>query len=236
MSESGETPSGAGIKTKRIDRFRQGFSIMMSADYDRHVDPNFYDDRQRRGSREILGREVVGVLSRYLPALNAQGEKPKVLDMAAGTGIISEVLKNQGYDVTATDLSRKAIDFLADKFPDIKTVQADMNEALPIEDDKFDGVTTVWGNRFIKDTDAFLSEVRRVLKPGGIFAWPLFPTEISNWKLRNGVGQHTGINTLSKDAQAVGFSVVEKINFLTRCRKQPGLPLIHTPGYLILKK
>lgn len=52
-----------------------------------------------------------------------------------------------------------------------------MNQSLPFSDESFDGITTVASNRYMTDTDELLRETFRVLKPGGVFLWPVFVSE-----------------------------------------------------------
>ena len=102
--------------------------------------------------------------------------QPKnILDIATGTGDLAIALANSsaekivGLDISAGMLSvgQKKIDAkeLGDK---IEMVQAD-SEDLPYNDNFFDAVTVAFGVRNFENLDQGLSEINRVLKPGGIF-------------------------------------------------------------------
>jgi len=178
---------------------------------DKYDDPAVYENYvDKRGHRSNLAKSLVELIKREKPSI--PGDTPlRALDIAAGTGIISQELQNAGYSVTAIDHDEKMLDFLRKKSPFIEAKQADMNQELPFEDNSYDVITSVFGNRYIKDTDAFLKEIHRVLKPGGVFVWPIFPNERPFWKMRNGIRQHTRSNFLVKDAQEAGFDEVEVV-------------------------
>ena len=92
----------------------------------------------------------------------------KVLDVAAGTGVSSEPFADAGVDVIAADLSEGMLDVGRRRRPDMTFVQADVT-ALPFEDGTFDAVTMSYGLRNVADYPKALSEIYRVLKPGGIW-------------------------------------------------------------------
>lgn len=90
----------------------------------------------------------------------------RILDIAAGTGTSSAALARTGATVTAADFSAGMIEVGRQRHPEIEFVQADaMN--LPFGDDEFDVVTISFGLRNIEDPRTALSEMFRVLKPGG---------------------------------------------------------------------
>jgi ubiquinone/menaquinone biosynthesis C-methylase UbiE len=96
-----------------------------------------------------------------------------VLDVATGTGepglTIASILKNG--KVTATDLSEKMVavaeqNALKRGIKNFEAICCDASE-LPFEDDSFDAVTCRFGFNLFPDMDLALSEMIRVLKPGG---------------------------------------------------------------------
>ena len=162
-------------KASLWDRIKTAKQVAVSSNYDLDVDPQAYEAYVTSTGRRIEhARVLADLMERYVPITSGE-EQACILDIAAGTGIISRSLAEKGYSVTATDVSQNALHYLNEQSSGIETVHADMNEKLPFEDESFEGVTSVWANRFIKDTDAFLSDVHRILKPGGVFVWPIFP-------------------------------------------------------------
>lgn len=86
-----------------------------------------------------------------------------VLDVAAGTGDLSRELARQGLRAVATDLSYNMLAH-ARRVPD--RVQADAL-SLPFATASVDGVTCGYALRNFTDLAATLTEVGRVVRPGG---------------------------------------------------------------------
>ncbi len=150
-------------------------SINTSSHYDRDVNPKIYERFVNFYGRERIGEHIAETLLNFLPT--EKGSPKKVLDIGAGTGIISEALKAHNYQVTAVDLSKNALTYLREKRPNTDAVQLDMNASLPFESESFDGITTYGSNRYVNDPAKLLAETWNVLKPGGVFLWPLIEYE-----------------------------------------------------------
>jgi demethylmenaquinone methyltransferase/2-methoxy-6-polyprenyl-1,4-benzoquinol methylase len=90
-----------------------------------------------------------------------------VLDVAAGTGMLSEELRAAGAAVLALDLSREMLRVGARRgTPDILWCNGNALR-LPLRDACIDGVTIAFGLRNLPDTRWGLAEFARVLRPGG---------------------------------------------------------------------
>ncbi len=89
-----------------------------------------------------------------------------ILDLAAGTGASSAALAQSGAHVVACDLSEGMIEVGRRRHPDLEFVEGDAT-ALGFPDASFDAVTISYGLRNIADTEAALSEMARVTRPGG---------------------------------------------------------------------
>jgi demethylmenaquinone methyltransferase/2-methoxy-6-polyprenyl-1,4-benzoquinol methylase len=106
-------------------------------------------------------RVTVRKLEGLLPA------NPRVLDVACGTGDLSiEIFEQAGAEVIGVDFCRPMLDLARQKAQRISFVEGDAL-GLPFPDKAFDGVTIGFGLRNLSSTEAGLSELRRVLKPGG---------------------------------------------------------------------
>jgi demethylmenaquinone methyltransferase/2-methoxy-6-polyprenyl-1,4-benzoquinol methylase len=90
----------------------------------------------------------------------------RILDVAAGTGTSSAALAHRGATVVALDFSPGMIAEGRRRHPKIEFVEGDA-ERLPFGDDEFDAVTISFGLRNVEHPQAALSEMYRVLKPGG---------------------------------------------------------------------
>lgn len=95
----------------------------------------------------------------------------KVLDLGCGIGQYTRYFLEEGCEVVASDISFKALEYLAQKTPGIKVVQQDMSEKLKFEDDSFDIVFANLSIHFFskEDTENLIKEIRRILKSGGYF-------------------------------------------------------------------
>ena len=89
-----------------------------------------------------------------------------ILDLAAGTGSSSVVFLREGVKVVAADFSNGMLEEGRRRHPELEFVFADAS-ALPFADTEFDTVTISFGIRNVEKTEVALSEMLRVLKPGG---------------------------------------------------------------------
>lgn len=98
-----------------------------------------------------------------------------VLEVAAGTGVVTRALAtlaDEEIDIVATDLNPamlKEAESIGTARP-VRWQQADaMN--LPFADGEFDAVVCQFGAMFFPDKAKAFAEVRRVLRPGGVFVF-----------------------------------------------------------------
>lgn len=96
----------------------------------------------------------------------AVGARPgeRVLDLAAGTAVSTEVLARSGAFCVAADFSLGMLREGSRR--QVPRVAADALR-LPFADDAFDVATVSFGLRNFHDTVAALAELRRVVRPGG---------------------------------------------------------------------
>ena len=98
-----------------------------------------------------------------------------VLDIATGTGDLAiNMTKTGATRIVGLDLSEGMLSVGRKKISEkglgkkIEMIQGD-SEALPFEDNSFDAITVAFGVRNFEDLEKGLSEILRVMKPGGIF-------------------------------------------------------------------
>ena len=94
----------------------------------------------------------------------------KVLDIACGAGYGSALLAQTAAHVTGADIADAAVDHARRRYEAVGNLefrQADC-AALPFADASFDAVVSFETIEHIGAQDAFLDEVRRVLRPGGL--------------------------------------------------------------------
>lgn len=94
-----------------------------------------------------------------------------LLDLGCGIGQYSKYFADNGFTVTAADISERALSKLSEASDNIKTVKLDMTEPLPFADNTFDIVFANLSIHFFSksETEALMLEIKRILKNGGLF-------------------------------------------------------------------
>ena len=90
----------------------------------------------------------------------------RVLDIACGTGTSSSALARSGASVVGLDFSPGMIGEARRKHQSVEFVDGDAMK-LPFVSNEFDAVTISFGLRNVSEPKVALSEMFRVLKPGG---------------------------------------------------------------------
>ncbi len=100
------------------------------------------------------------------PARRAQpGERTLEIGIGMGTQLEWEDLDSQEY--VGIDIRDDLMDRLRERFPDVETHVADVQESLPFEDSSFDRINAVHCLEHMPNLPAALREIHRVLKPDG---------------------------------------------------------------------
>lgn len=104
------------------------------------------------------------------------GPESEIVDVAAGTGLLSIAAAELGARVQALDLSPSMIDQLVAAATVHSTITAQVGDgqALPYEDNRFDAGFSLFGLMFFPDRPQGFAELRRVLRPGAtavVTAW-----------------------------------------------------------------
>jgi len=107
--------------------------------------------------------------------VEAVGTVPGIdaLDLCCGHGIVARGLADSGATVTGVDFSPAMLAMAREAVPEGDFVEADA-AALPFEDASFDVVTAGFGIPHLPDPEHCFTEVRRVLRPGGRFAFSVW--------------------------------------------------------------
>lgn len=124
----------------------------------------------------------------------------KVMDFGCGDGRVAIPLAALGYEVTAVDSSQRMLDRLAERAPDLTTMQAAADGiAGHLGRRKMDAVYTlaVLIHHSYTDCLNIIGKLRAATKLGGILVldWPISdqPSEADSW---------IGVTTWSKEQQA----------------------------------
>lgn len=96
------------------------------------------------------------------------GRAPRVLDMGCGEGHFAAALLRAGAEVVAVDVAAEPLRRARLRHPALDLRLVEPEAPLPLEDTSFD---VVWAGETIEhvaDTAQWLSELRRVLRSGGL--------------------------------------------------------------------
>ncbi|OFZ68652.1 MAG: methyltransferase type 11 [Betaproteobacteria bacterium RBG_16_56_24] len=129
------------------------------------------------GDMAVFTTPVAGHLVRYARVTGGQA----VLDVGTGTGVVAITARNMGARVTGLDLTPALLAQARESATlaghgDIAWHEGDA-EALPFQDACFDVVLSQFGHMFAPRPEVALSEMLRVLKPGGVIAFATWPGE-----------------------------------------------------------
>ena len=102
----------------------------------------------------------------------------KILEVGCGIGSIVSELTKQGYNITGSDISHEAIAYGLKRYGDIQ-LEVQAAEILQVENETFDIVLSFDLLEHIAQVDRHISEVFRVLRPGGYYLFQT-PNKYSN--------------------------------------------------------
>jgi ubiquinone/menaquinone biosynthesis C-methylase UbiE len=158
-------PNDANIETTQLS------SKTAVAYFDTHA--AYYEKNQYRTSRRtfINGRheQLVAILAALrLP------EKTSALDAGCGPGNLVPELASRGWQVCALDASPNMLRLARANASGFATVayQAGNIEALPFADASFDVICSAGVIEYLQSCERALSEMHRVLRPGGLLVLP----------------------------------------------------------------
>ena len=117
--------------------------------------------------------------AREIAALVAKRKPEKVLELAAGTGVVTRLLRDRlsrKCEIIASDLNEPMLEVARKKFKSGESVSFQSIDAMsiPLDDNSVDVVACQFGVMFFPDKVESYCEALRVLKPGGRYifnAW-----------------------------------------------------------------
>ncbi len=166
----------------------------------------------------------------------------RVLELAAGTGVVTRQLAlmlEPSAEIVATDLNPAMIQEAARIGTSRPVEWREANAMqLPFEDASFDAVACQFGVMFFPDRPHAFAQARRVLRPGGLFAFnawgpiaanafadavtdalaTVFPADPPRFMARTPHGYHDAAR-IAQDLAAAGFTstpTIESVAFTSR--------------------
>ena len=135
--------------------------------------PEYYDS--------LLGPLIFNDYATDLARCVAGLQPDSVLELAAGTGIVSRKLRDAlptACTLLVSDLNPPMLEVARQKFQDSESVRFEALDAtdLPFEDASFDALACQFGVMFFPDKMASYKEALRVLRPGGSYVFNVWGT------------------------------------------------------------
>ncbi|MBI2055039.1 MAG: glycosyltransferase [Candidatus Sungbacteria bacterium] len=107
---------------------------------------------------------------RIIKRIETHITKGAILEVGSGPGFFLAEAKERGWKTSGIELSRQSADFARSRLGlDVKEGDASLLSTFP--DNTLDAVAALDVVEHLAEPLVFLKEVRRVLKPGGLFVW-----------------------------------------------------------------
>jgi SAM-dependent methyltransferase len=126
--------------------------------------PSRYDDELW----ELVPDEPGGPSRTLVEFVRGLGRAERALDLGCGDGRLSALLDARS--LTLADVSAVALERARRRRPDARVVELEPDAPLPLGDGAFELVLCAETLEHVRDVQLFLSEIRRVLRPGGRLA------------------------------------------------------------------
>lgn len=141
------------MSSVRQDKIQEHYDTVADT-YDDHYD-------------QYRGRNYHNHISSYL--IRALPEKGELLDIGCGTGLFIEKYIQNGGTAVGLDISRRML-HQAKKRCTCSEFTLASGDTIPFCSNSFDAVSSLLVFSYVKDPEGMLSEVYRVLRPGGSVA------------------------------------------------------------------
>ena len=144
------------------------------------------DNAKKMWSTFAAFETVTGLAAPELVRFAGVQKGDSVVDVGCGTGVVAVTAAQVGAKVSASDLTPELI-ARAKENSIISGFEIDFQiadvEQLPYDNDTFDIVLSQFGHMFAPRADIAISEMLRVLKPGGVIAFSTWPPELLTGRL-----------------------------------------------------
>jgi ubiquinone/menaquinone biosynthesis C-methylase UbiE len=134
-----------------------------------------FADREREGWQDsgiveayidLFGPVTRSVGEAIAERVDTQGKR--ILDLCCGQGDLTALLAERGGEVVGLDFSPLMLEKAEEAVPDVTFQQGDAAD-LPFAEKSFDSVVCNFGMMHLPDQPKVLTEIKRVLRPGGRF-------------------------------------------------------------------
>lgn len=142
--------------------------MIVSVAQDKQKEIEFFDGHAAADSYDVFTPESNMRLIETCSRLAKLKQGGRVADLGCGSGVFTDLLRQQGYDPIGLDISPKLVALGQGKYPAIKFLEGDV-EHLPFPSASLDGVLLSGLVHHLPDASRCAAEAFRVLKPGGSF-------------------------------------------------------------------
>jgi predicted TPR repeat methyltransferase len=103
-------------------------------------------------------------------SLTGSGSSPTVLDAGCGTGLAGQALREAGFEgrLLGVDLSPDSVALAVARGIYDEVAVGDLQQPLPFDDDRVDGVVCVGVLTYVPDVAAIWNDFCRITRPGGV--------------------------------------------------------------------
>jgi 2-polyprenyl-3-methyl-5-hydroxy-6-metoxy-1,4-benzoquinol methylase len=129
------------------------------------------EEQRLREISEVGDYQAIHERHRIFPAVFEDRQQSKILDVAAGVGVVGKRIKeNYNAELLCNDICPKCLSTMEKIGLSTVTFDIDNHEkAFPFEDGHFDAVIALATIEHLLNIDHFVSEVHRILRNGGYF-------------------------------------------------------------------
>ncbi len=179
MESRGDVKNGSGAEVKEkyrqlYDGLSKHFSSIRGTDYSNFLNFGYkciggLDEARFNVPDGIPGGDSIRLVYELVGSVELEGRA--LVDVGCGRGGPAALLSQRfGADVLGVDLSPEAVSYCRKANADLPIrFEVGDAEALPVADSSVDVVTNIESSHTYPNMPAFLSEVRRILRPGGWF-------------------------------------------------------------------
>merc|ERR1712190_343421 len=165
---------------------KEGTVLIAGAGTSPHANKKLYDDWATKYEQDVrtwgyrMPEVCAETLKKYAPA--GKEDTYRILDAGAGDGLSGKAITDQGFkEVIGIDLSPELIK-IAEKNGIYKKAEvADLSKPLQYKNDEFDAMTIVGVMTYLEPDGCSLSEMCRVVKPGGLVIMTHRTDKVHKW-------------------------------------------------------
>jgi ubiquinone/menaquinone biosynthesis C-methylase UbiE len=141
---------------------------MIGSAQDKQKEIEFFDGHAAADSYDVFTPESNIRLVETCTRLAKLKPGARIADLGCGSGVFTDLLRQQGYEPVGLDISPKLIALGKAKYPEVEFLEGDV-EHLPFPTASLDGILLSGLVHHLPDPTYCAAEVFRVLKPGGSF-------------------------------------------------------------------